>query len=178
MKSAASERLDQLQMRLEQSGSQGKNALRYIQEHHIQLSFHDQPTAARWTLDRQLQLHPRYLEGEAELPYALSLIVHEVLHLQQGFVYALSVQGELEAWQLQFTFLKSLTGFYHPLPDRAAILTDLMGLKLNGDRSVLRLARRYMQAYAGPRYRIDLLPLYPIDHELLYLLFHESFKPV
>jgi len=115
-------------------------------------------------------LHPRYAAGEPDSPYPLSLIIHEVKHLQQGWITALSVQGELEAWQEQFRFLKALTGYYNELPYRDEIIRDLMSFSSSADRQALSQARDLMRAYAGDNYRVDLLPLYPLDKEILFLL--------
>ncbi len=98
----------------------------------------------------------------------MSLVVHEVRHLQQGWLTALSVYGELDAWQHQFKFLESVNGPYREAPDRSAAIARLMVLPLSWDRSVLRTARQLMRSYAGKGYRIDLLPLYPLHHELAY----------
>ena len=162
--------LDQFLLNLERSGHQGQETQRFLTERHIRLGFHDQPTAARWTITSQIQLHPRYAAEPPDSPYPQSLIVHEVRHLQQGWITALSVRGELEAWQLQFAFLKSLTGRYHELTYRDLIIRELMSYSPNGDRRGLSQVRDLMRAYAGKAYRIDLLPLYPLPEEIRFLI--------
>ena len=117
---------------------------------------------------RRIDLHPRFAQGSPADPHALSLVIHEVRHLRQGPSIALSVYGELEAWQLQFGFLKSLTGHYHSDPQPNHMLGELVALALNWERPVLQQARRLMQAYAGKAYRIDLLPLYPLPAEIMF----------
>jgi hypothetical protein len=155
---------------LEQTGQQGQEATRYIRERRVRLGLHAQPTAARWRLGGRIEIHPRYAEGPAQASYPQSLIIHEVCHLQQGFLTALSVYGELEAWQAQFGFLRTRTGRYHELPPQDQVIQELMSLPLGWDRSVLRNARRLMRAYAGKNYRVDLLPLYPLHREILWAL--------
>ncbi len=167
--------LEQLLANLDHCGLDGQAALKYLKDHRVEVSLRDQPTAARWTLTGQLQLHPRYADGASDAAYPLSLIIHEVKHLQQGFFIALSVYGELEAWQLQFSFLKSLTGIYHPETNPNNVIQELMSLPLNGNRDTLRQARQRMQAYAGKRYRVDLLPLYPLPKELMFILTQREF---
>ncbi len=157
-------------MSLGRCGPQGAATLQFLGRRRIKVSLHKQPTAARWTLGGHIQLHPRYAEGPPDAPYALSLIVHEVQHLRQGILTALSVYGELEAWQVQFALLKSLTRRYHPEAHNEAIITDLMSLSLNWDRGALLKARNLMRAYAGPGYRADLLPLYPLHREIVFWL--------
>ncbi len=160
----------QLLMSLERSGPEAAEALDFIRQQGTRLSVHDQPTGARWTVDRRIEIHPRFTQLAPDDLYAVSLVIHEVRHLQQGMLTALSVYGELEAWQLQFRFLKSRTGRYHADSQREAILEQLMSLPLRHDRAVLERARHLMQAYAGRKYRIDLLPLYPLRAEIAYRL--------
>ena len=157
---------------LEASGQTGAEAARYIRERGIQLGLRDQPTAARWKLGRKIELHPRYVQGKQTAPYALSLVVHEIQHLKQGPMTALSVYGELDAWQVQFKYLIGLPGSRAGFPGRAPLIDELLTLPLGWDRSVLRRARSLMWQYAGRRYRIDILPLYPFHQELLYAIAH------
>jgi hypothetical protein len=86
--------------------------------------------------------------------------------LQQGIVVALSVYGELEAWQLQFRLYHTLTN-----AKMHTAIAEMLSLPLNWDRNVLQRARELMQDYAGKGYRADLLPLYPIGKEISYRLF-------
>jgi hypothetical protein len=104
-----------------------------------------------------IELSPSQLADEA---YALSLIVHEVRHLKQGILGALSVRGELEAWQEQFAFLKAQR-HYSSLPRHNAIIEELMILSLDSCADLQR-ARELMREYAGPKYRINWLPLFPL----------------
>jgi hypothetical protein len=154
---------------LESYGPEATEALRYIERHGTKLSVHEQPTGARWTIDRRIEIHPRYATQPAEAR-AVSLIIHEVRHLQQGLLTALSVYGELEAWQLQFRFLKKTLGTYDSQADREAIIGQLVAEPLGWNRQVLERARGLMQAYAGKGYRVDLLPLFPLPREILFRL--------
>jgi hypothetical protein len=95
----------------------------------------------------------------------LTLLIHEVKHLQQGLFLAFSVYGELEAWQLQFRLYHQTTGKpMHPA------IAEMLSLPLSYDRAILRRARDLMQAYAGKGYRADLLPLFPLGKEIKYWL--------
>ncbi|MCZ7550180.1 MAG: hypothetical protein M5U11_13685 [Anaerolineales bacterium] len=85
-------------------------------------------------------------------------------HLKQGLVAALSVRGELEAWQEQFAFLKSLTGRYASSPRGCAVIEELMTLSLESRADLLR-ARELMREFAGPKYRINWLPLFPLGRK-------------
>lgn len=155
---------------LQRSGPKGRAVAGYIRQRGIAIGLHTQPTAARWTLRGKVELHPRYADGPADSPYAMSLIVHEVRHLQQGFLTALSVYGEMEAWQAQFRFLRALRRRVGQAQERGAVISELVSLPLGWDRSTLRRARTLMRSYAGGRYRINLLPLYPVHRELLFRL--------
>jgi hypothetical protein len=154
------------------TGPEGQAAVDYLVNHRVKLNTKRQSTAARWTLGRQIQIHPRYADGPADAPYALSLIVHEIRHLQQGPYTALSVYGELDAWQAQFRFLKQLTGQFHEAPFHAETIASLMSLPNGLDRPTLERARTLMRRYAGDKYRIDLLPLFPLPSELAFWLGH------
>ncbi len=162
--------LEQLVSNLDEFGPDGIAALRYLREHRTKVGLHEQTTGARWTIGRRIELHPRFAQGSPADPHALSLVIHEVRHLQQGPWVALSVYGELDAWQLQFRFLRSVTGHYHVNAHHEKVLGELMSLPLNWQRPVLENARRLMQAYAGKIYRIDLLPLYPLPSEIVFRL--------
>lgn len=163
-------RIDQLLSHLGRSGEQGRATLQLLIERDIKVDFKEQSTAARWTLTHNIQLHPRYVKSTPDDPYTLSLIVHEGRHLEQGIYTALSVYGELDAWQLQFSFIKSLTGQYHSNAHFDKVIKKLMSLSLGWNRGILRQARRCMRAYAGKGYRVDLLPLFPLPMEILFFI--------
>ncbi len=155
-------------------GPDAAEAAAYIRQHRTRLSVHNQTTGARWTADRRIEIHPRFTSLSSKDPYAASLVIHEVRHLQQGVLTALSVYGELEAWQLQFRFLKGQSGHYHKDRSRNAVIKKLMREPLGWDRAVLERVRGLMQDYAGKIYRIDLLPLYPLHREILYRFMHKT----
>lgn len=162
--------LDKLLTELSRSGPQGRSTFQFLSDHKIKVGFHEQPTSARWTITGNIELHPRFANGPPDAPYPLSLIIHEVRHLQQGFFTALSVYGELDAWQLQFYFLKSLTGQYHLILNKNMIIGDLMSLSVVFDRRVLKRSVLLMKAYAGDGYLVNLLPLYPLPREIRFFL--------
>ncbi len=151
---------------LPNSGPEGAAASNYIATRGVQLSLHRQTTGARWRPGRRIELNPVYLQTPAETTYAISLVIHEVRHLEQGILVALSVYGELEAWHLQFGFLRSRLGHYHEDSDKDRLIADLMDLPTEMNRASLARARKLMREYAGPKYRVDLLPLFPLTHEI------------
>ena len=152
---------------LETLGEDARPTLDFLRRHRTRIGFRRQGmgTAAMWTLDGGIYLNPRHFSPDVRQddPTLLCLVVHEGCHLRQGPLTALSVYGELEAWQLDLR-LRSALG----LPLRHPALVELLGLPLGYDRSVLQCARQLMRAYAGPGYRIDLLPLYPLLREVRF----------
>lgn len=156
---------------LDASGPEGHLTADYLRAHRTPVWFlRLRPhVGAFWTPWRSVGLNQAHFTRATPPtdPSLLTLVIHEVCHLQQGILNALSVRGELEAWQLQFREYQRLT---RPLTD--PILLELLSLPLNWDRAALRRARELMQAYAGKAYRADLLPLYPLPHEIRYFFTH------
>jgi hypothetical protein len=136
-------------------------AAKFIHDQRVSIGFWKQGAhvGAFWTPGKRIYLNPIHysLQSDPDDPLVQSILIHEVRHLQQGFFTALSIYGELEAWQLQFRVYRELTGLpYDPK------LAELMSLPLGWDRPGLRRAQALMQAYAGKNYRADLLPLVPL----------------
>ncbi len=152
---------DQLLTRLKQTGELGSETVSYILEKGVKMHFrqYSKSTGARWFLFHQISLNSRYYSVETSLndPKLLSLLVHEVHHLKQGPRVAFSVYGELDAWQVEYRFYKSIKpGRLHPA------LEELLRLPLTYDKEVLRHVVNLMQAYAGKGYHADWLPLRPL----------------
>lgn len=150
-------------------GEEGRRAAEYLRAHKTYIGFWKarKNVGAFWTLLRTVHLNSFYYSMNTETNNVdmLTLLIHEVKHLQQGMILALSVYGELEAWQLQFRLYHQLSGKpMHP------VIAEMMSLPLMYDRAILRRARDLMQAYAGKGYRADLLPLFPLGKEIRYWL--------
>ena len=156
--------LDRLLTRLDETGPEGRLARDFLRTRRIKVTLRPQSAGARWTPFGNIELNPTQMANEA---YALSLLVHEVRHLKQGKIQALSVQGELDAWQEQFVFLKSLTGKYSSSPRHQAIIEEMMTLSRDS-RADLDRARQLMREFAGPKYHIYWLPLFPIGREMQF----------
>lgn len=155
---------------LETMGEEGRSAADYLRGHKTYIGFRRvrKNVGAFWTVLRTIHLNTEHysLASNPADPRVTTLMIHEVKHLQQGIAVALSVYGELEAWQLQLRLYHGMTNVkIHPA------IEEMLSLPLNWDRAVLRRARELMQAYAGKGYRADLLPLYPLGKEIRYLLF-------
>ena len=156
---------------LTRSGPTGRETAHYVRAKKIRVGVRRQSSGARWALGRRIDLSPRYVDSSPGSPYALSLVVHEIQHLKQGPLTALSVYGELEAWQIQFRYLLEIAGGYAGVPGQVAVIRELLQLPLGWERVALQAARGLMRQYAGKAYRVDLLPLYPLHRETLYWLF-------
>lgn len=129
-------------------------------------------SAARWTPTGRILFNSCLYSPQTppDDPFVLCTAVHEVHHLRQGWLKALSVYGELEAWQIGFCFYHEITS--KPIDPR---LAELLSLPVIYDRAVLRRARLLMQNYAGKGYRIDLFPLFPLNHEIAWHLGRRQF---
>lgn len=150
-------------------GETGRSTVDFLRSHKTRLSLRRQgrATGARWTLGGSIYLNPRHFSPATPFdhPGLLSLIVHETVHLRQGVGTALSIYGELEAWQVGLAFYCAISG---KAPGRLA--AEILALAHGWNRDVLRQARMLMRAYAGKKYRADLLPLYPMPLEIRYWL--------
>src|SRR5215204_2475998 len=150
-----------------QIGEEGCNAVDFLRKRGTKIGFKNvRPNVgAFWTVFGNIRLNSHYYNYETPLDdlRIKTLVIHEVRHLEQGLFTALSVYGELDAWQLEFRI-------YHRIKERYphSAIAELMTLPLKYDRDVLKQAVMLMQAYAGKGYRADLLPLYPLGREIKY----------
>jgi hypothetical protein len=150
-----------------QLGEEGRAAVEFLRARQTKIGFKKvRPNiGAFWTPLGNINLNSRYYAYETPFDdlRIKTLIIHEARHLQQGLIVALSVYGELDAWQLEFGIYHRIKGNYpHPA------VADLMALPFGYDRGILREAARLMQAYAGKGYRVDLLPFFPLHREIQY----------
>jgi hypothetical protein len=145
--------------------SEGREAVEYIRAHktHIAIKRARKSVGAFWTLSKAVYLNSVYFSHETSIgdPNASAILIHEIRHLQQGWLTALSIYGELDAWQYQFRVLKNITG-----KQITPLLEEILSLPLNMERGNLQNVRRLMTQYAGKNYGANLLPLYPIHKEI------------
>lgn len=150
------------------SSEEGQEAVMFVKQNKVKVGLKRarKSVGAFWTLTRKFYLNSFYysMESSLENPRAWTLFVHEVHHLKQGFRTAMSVYGELDAWQVEFRLFKKLTGKILK-PE----LEELLNLPLNFERDNLRHARKLMTKFAGFWYGAWILPLYPIDKEIKFL---------
>ena len=162
--------VDMLLDRVCEVGEEGQAAMQYIRKNKTRIGFKrvGPNVGAFWTVFGNIRLNSQYYNYNTSLDdlRIKTLIIHEARHLQQGIATALSVYGELDAWQLEFGIYHRIKGSY---PHSA--IAELMILPLEYDREVLKKAVSLMQTYAGKGYRADLLPLFPIAREVKYWLF-------
>lgn len=158
---------------LEQFGEEGRNAASYLRRHKTRIGFWKarKNVGAFWTLFGTIHFNSLHysLQMNPADPRLLTLMIHEVKQLQQGYITALSVYGELEAWQLQFRLYHQKTN-----AKMRPVIEKLLSLPLSWDRAVLQQARELMQEFAGKGYRVDLLPLYPLGKEIRFRLFGQT----
>jgi hypothetical protein len=150
---------------LTKHGPLGLESEAYMRQHKVRLKFSQQKNSgAVWTLGGNIHLNARDYSVNTpwDNPGMLSLVVHEVHHLRQGLLTALSVYRELDAWQVGFNFYQSMTG-----SQLSSVLHEILELPLGYSRATLREAVALMKAYS-PGYRIDLYPLYPIHREIAW----------
>ena len=137
-----------------------QRAAQYIVENEIEIGFSRQKTGARWTLNRNIELSsanfPKHMGTSPTNSIMLGFIVHEAVHLEQGAALALSVKGELDAWQAQRKARKELG---HPIKEDAH--WQALAVLTGSTPQDLRQARREMLQRQGYRYLIWLLPLRP-----------------
>jgi hypothetical protein len=152
-------------------GPLGAETVTFMRDHKVRFkSSKQEHSGAAWSLSGNILLRKgdQLSPSKPVDPYLLSLVVHETRHLQQGFLVALSVYGELDAWQVGFRFYGSrLDAPLHPA------LQELLSLPLTWDRSLLRHAAHLMKVYS-PGYRIHLLPLYPLHREIAWHITHKE----
>ncbi len=159
--------LEQYLEKVAGSSEEGREAVEYVRANKTKVGLirARKSVGAFWTLTRRIGLNSRYYTRESSLenPRALTIFVHEVRHLQQGPMTALSIYGELDAWQYEFRLFKKITG-----KALHATLEELLTLPLNFDRANLRRAQRLMTKFAGRGYAAWILPLYPITQEIRF----------
>jgi len=152
---------DNLLNAVAQVGDEGRAAVDFLRARATKIGFKlvRPNVGAFWTVFGNIRLNSYYYNYDTPLDDVRlkTLIIHEACHLKQGFIKALSVYGELEAWQLEFRVYHRLKGKY---PKKA--IEELMALPLVYDRAVLKKAVPLMRDYAGEGYRADLLPLLPL----------------
>jgi hypothetical protein len=154
--------------KIEKSSEEGRQAVEFVRSHKIKVALKRarKSVGAFWTLRGRFYLNAVHYTKESTLgdnPRAITIFIHEVRHLQQGPVTAISVYGELDAWQYEFRLLKKMSG-----RDLHPILEELLNLPLNFDRTNLRNARQLMHKFAGFWYCAWILPMYPITKEIKY----------
>jgi hypothetical protein len=151
------------------SSSEGREAVDYIRAHKTNIGMRRarKSVGAFWTPTKAAYLNSAHYTHESSLlsPNAWALLIHEVRHLQQGWLTALSIYGELDAWQYQLRVLKKITE-----KKLVPLQEEILSLPLNMERKNLQYARQLMTQFAGKSYGANWLPLYPIHKEIKYWL--------
>ncbi|MEN9562328.1 MAG: hypothetical protein RIR73_572 [Chloroflexota bacterium] len=162
-----SEWLEQYFQKVAESSEEGAEAVRFVRANNIRVGLRRarKSVGAFWKLGKAFYLNKVHYTAESALenPRAITLFVHEVRHLQQGVLTAMSIYGELDAWQIEFRLYKKLTG-----KTLKPELEELLALSLGYNRATLKHARQLMMKYAGFWYGAWILPLYPIHKEIIF----------
>lgn len=162
-----SEWLEKYFEKVAQCSEEGRGAVDFVRTNRIRVGVKRarKSVGAFWQFGRRFYLNSRHysMESALENPRAWTLFVHEVRHLQQGALTAISVYGELDAWQYEFRLFKKITG-----KQLKPELEELLTLPLNFERVNLQHARSLMTKFAGFWYGAWILPLYPIHKEIKY----------
>ncbi len=152
----------------------GPEIVSYIQKRKYRIgSFPQSKSGAGWTVLGNVTIRPQDLESLHQ-PYVLSLIVHEIFHLQQQSIpMRLSMQGELHAWQYQQRTYRCINRGGRPIGSPG----EAYGGKLEyweklaslsaSSRADLEAARDLMIGIA-PGYRAYSLPIYPLPQEIAH----------
>src|SRR5215216_3568156 len=141
------------------------------------IGFHTQyQSGGGWTFFGNISLTPK---TDPLSPYVLSLILHEVFHLNQPILMRLSMQGELRAWQYQKRTYPEIAATkgkaigtkgeaYAEGGETNEIWEELSRLA-SDSREDLEKAQALMRKISAG-YRSNALPLYPLPQELGFYL--------
>jgi hypothetical protein len=162
--------------RIAQSCDEGHEAVDFVRARRARVGIKKarKSVGAFFTLTKRIYLNAHYhtYESSLENPHAWTLFIHEACHLKQGVVVAMSIYGELEAWQTEFRVFQKISG--KPLKP---ILNELLAMPLGMNRANLRRAREIMMEHAGKGYGANWLPLYPIHKEIKYWVTRKESQP-
>ena len=177
---------EQLLERLRNTDQLGSGLIEYARKKQQRIGFFSQANSgAGWTVLGNVTLRPEDRDKLFE-PYVLSLIVHEMFHLQkQSLLMRLSMQGELDAWQYQCRTYPSLTKTGAAIGSRGEAYSskdkttnefwEQLSTLSSESRADLEKARDLMIAIA-PGYRAYRLPIYPLHRELWFHLRQGKFR--
>ena len=163
--------------RLQKGGQYCSATLEYLKNNNVKLGYHAQDNSGGgWTFFRNITLAPGENPND---PYTLSLIIHEVFHLQQSMLVRLSVFGELRAWQYQkkayYEIAEKEIGEIGQAFSGKQDLWDEIAKLIPDSRDDLAQAQELMGKIATG-YRSDCLPLYPLSKEIWYHLIRGEFR--
>jgi hypothetical protein len=161
------------------AGSVCQEAAEYIIDNDVAVTFAFMSggAAAKWTLSGDVVVDPRhygvdvgngiYLHPDPSNPKVLGAIVHEVKHLQQGWMLAISVEGEVGGWRAEYEARRELGS-----PIRSTHWTNVAMTPASPSNQELEFAQSEMMAYVNNdwRYLAWLLPLRPSYWELVVSL--------
>ena len=142
---------------LRRAGADGVHAADYLVKHKTSfdnLTYQPFGTGAAWQRDGTITFPNNNSLPDPNNAYAVGLIAHEAMHLEQGSSVALTAYGELQAWQVGIKVTEGLNDFksYADMGDK------IKGLPLSQDPDNLRtgvidmLTEQNGPGLVGPRY--------------------------
>ena len=154
---------------LAQSGPTGRENEQYLRARKIRIGVRNQSSGARWTLGRRIDLVRAIYTAHRSLPTpsASWCMRSSISGRGTDCLIRLRRTGSL-AGPVQFPAgdHRWVQGRSRPGDANSGALAAAAGMGSPGPPG----ARGLMRQYAGRRYRIDLLPLYPLHHEFMYCL--------
>ncbi len=156
-----------LQNLYDMGGPEGVYAVEYMMQNDVHLIFNQETQPAAWhPFSNNIFLNSSQysLNSDPANPFMLSSIAHEAVHLEQGPLKAITLGGEVEAWQIGFTVYETITGQLPSGKDPLAA-GNIMSLDANNlSSSDLENTRQWMTDF-DPGYRSDLLLPWAEDSE-------------
>lgn len=150
-------------------GTYGPPAAAYLREHATAFGYLPQAASGGgWTLRNNITLPPGTDLNDKRVR---ALIIHEVLHLHQSVTMRLSIQGELQAWQLEYQAYHAGTGTWYGDPGTpfAGTRTHWEAMSQLSYQSREHLAEaQHLMIAISPLYRANMLPLYPLGREAMH----------
>ncbi len=162
--------LEGIQTALERTGAHGMEAARFLREHRTRIGVRQQSAGRAGPSTAGLRLIPDTCRMAASPPTPSALSSTRSVTFGRGRSRRFRSMANLGPGESSSAICGS-SGV--PAPGSAhqkELIDELLALPHGWNRIGLSAARRLMREYAGKAYRIDLLPLYPIQYELAYAL--------
>lgn len=152
----------EVERELMKGGPVCQHAAATIRNKGIRIGFSPQRTGAKWTLSGHIKLATKGYSMDTSPSNApmLAKVVHEVQHLQDGFLMALSVEGEVRGWAAEYWAREELNA---PLRRNRSLWREVALTPENPTNADLKKAKAAIrQMTVWHSYLIWILPLRPL----------------